>query len=111
MTEFSRKKRIEDWMDRVMSWQDFTRQLHFWTVVCCAPGYDLTPNDVLSFVGDGDGGRGSMLLTDTGVLWGSRCRYVGGSGTAADPDVVQVKRRLRRFIIRRSAGRLDCYRS
>jgi hypothetical protein len=51
-----------------MAWKDFTRQLHFWTVIRCAPGYELEPNDVLSFVGEGDGGRDSMLLTDTGLL-------------------------------------------
>ena len=93
-----------------MVWKDFTRQLHFWTVIRCAPGCELTPNDILSFVGDGDGSKCSMLLTDTGMLWGAKCRYVGGSGTAADPDVVQVTHRWRRFTIRRCAGDLACYR-
>ena len=97
-------------MPIIMAWKDFTRQLHFWTVTRCAPGYGLEPNDILSFVGAGDGGRDSMLLTDTGLLWASRCRYIGGSGTGADPDVVQVKRRWRRFTIRRCRGHLVCFR-
>jgi len=94
----------------LMAWTDFTRPSHFWTVIRCAPGYDLTPDDILSFVGAGDGGRGSLLLTDTGVLWGARCLYLGGAGTDDDPYVVRLKRRGRRFTIRRCADRLACYR-
>jgi hypothetical protein len=94
-----------------MAWKDFTLQLHHhWTVSRCLPGCGLTPNDILLFAGDGDGGRGSLLLTDTGLVWASRCRYLGGSGTAADPDLVQVRRRFRRFTIQRRAGFLACYR-
>ena len=51
-----------------MAWKDFTRQLHFWTVVRCVPCCELAPNDALSFVDGGDGGRDSLLLTDTGLL-------------------------------------------
>ena len=94
-----------------MAWKDFTLQLHVWTVTRCAPGYGLTPNDILLFAGDGDGGRGSLLLTDIGLVWASKCRYLGGSGTAADPDVVQVRRRFRRFTIQRRASSLACYRA
>ncbi len=93
-----------------MAWQDFTLQLHFWTVTRCASGYGLNPNDILLFAGEGDGGRESLLLTDTGLVWASRCRYLGGSGTAADPDVVRVRRRFRSFTVQRCAGALACYR-
>ncbi len=93
-----------------MAWEDFNLKLHYWTVLRCAPGYDLIPNDILLFAGEGDGSRGSLLLTDTGQVWGSRCRYLGGSGTAEDPDVVRVRRRFRRFIIQRRASALTCWR-
>ncbi|HEV8583250.1 MAG TPA: hypothetical protein VGX68_29640 [Thermoanaerobaculia bacterium] len=93
-----------------MAWQDFTQPLHFWMVTRCAPGCGVTPDDILSFVGDGGESGESLLLTDTGLLWGSSCRYLGGSGTAADPDVVRVRRGFRRFTIKRCAHLLVCYR-
>jgi hypothetical protein len=107
---FSARKTHRELDNSGMAWQDFIRPLHFWTVTRCASGCGVTPDDILSFVGEGDGSPGSLLLTDTGSLWGSHCRYLRGSGTAADPDIVRVKRRFRRFTVKRCAHLLVCYR-